>query len=370
IVIMGLISRLKKIIEKECVQEPCVLLKITTNTAENHHPDEAPVAAGGFDGGEKTESEEKKKKKSFWRWPALCFPRLRAAKYDLAKAEKKYQAEAGSYWTSTDGHIRNHYKIGPKLGQGGFGFVYEGTRCKDGLEVAVKFSVKPPNMPYIRPGHPEEVPMEIGLTLMANKSPQIIKLLDWEDNKDHYVMVMERPMPSMDLRSFVKLHGERLDEGTARKVMRQAIEAANVCMKSGVFHRDIKMENLLVNQDTMEVKLIDFGCGAQLKKFAYEVFSGITNAYCPPEVTVNGTYYAKPTTVWSLGILLFMMACGYYPTHYDLDLINKKSWTRPGLSQECCQLISACLQSDPQQRINLEKMHLHDWFKVLSLKMS
>uniref|UniRef100_A0A8C1U4T0 non-specific serine/threonine protein kinase n=1 Tax=Cyprinus carpio TaxID=7962 RepID=A0A8C1U4T0_CYPCA len=160
---MGLISRLKKIIEKECVQEPCVLLKITTNTAENHHPDEAPVAAGGFDGGEKTESEEKKKKKSFWRWPALC-------------------------------HIRNRYKIGPKLGQGGFGFVYEGTRCKDGLE----------------PGHPEEVPMEIGLTLMASKSPQIIKLLDWEDNKDHYVMVMERPMPSMDLRSFVKRAGPDL----------------------------------------------------------------------------------------------------------------------------------------------------------------
>ncbi len=104
--------------------------------------------------------------------------------------------------------------------------------------------------------------MEIGLTLMANERPQIIKLLNWEDNKDHYVMVMERPMPSMDLRSFVKLHGERLDEGTARKVMWQAIEAANVCIIRGVFHRDIKMENLLVNQDTMEVKLIDFGCGA------------------------------------------------------------------------------------------------------------
>ncbi len=59
----------------------------------------------------------------------------------------------------------------------------------------------------------------------------------------------------MDLRSFVKLHGERPDEGTARKVIRQAIEAANVCIKRSVFHPDIKMENLLVNQDTMQVKL-------------------------------------------------------------------------------------------------------------------
>ncbi|KAL0172327.1 hypothetical protein M9458_032638, partial [Cirrhinus mrigala] len=91
--------------EKECVQEPCVLLKNTTNTADNHPthlPDEAPVVGGGIDGGKETETEVKKKKKSFWRWPALHFPRRKAAKYDLAKAENKYQAEAGSYRTFTD----------------------------------------------------------------------------------------------------------------------------------------------------------------------------------------------------------------------------------------------------------------------------
>lgn len=82
-------------------------------------------------------------------------------------------------------------------------------------------------------------------------------------------------MPCIDLRNFVKLHGERLDEETARKVMQQVTEAANVCIKRGVFHRDIKMENLLLNQDTMEVKLIDFGCGVQMKRFGYEVFSGM-----------------------------------------------------------------------------------------------
>ncbi|XP_043118045.1 serine/threonine-protein kinase pim-2-like [Puntigrus tetrazona] len=221
-------------------------------------------------------------------------------------------------------------------------------------------------MSYIRvPGHPEAIPMEIALTLTANKSPrppEIIKLLDWEDNEDHYTMVMERPMPCVDLKTFVKLHGERLDEVTAKKIMWQVIEAANSCIKRGVFHRDIKLENLLVNPDNMEVKLIDFGCGAQMQRYGYKVFSG-TKLYCPPEVTVKGRYHAKPTTVWSLGILLFLMACGYYPTEYDLHLISKRSWTRPGLSQECCQIIASCLQSDPKRRINLEKMLLHDWFK-------
>ncbi len=117
--------------------------------------------------------------------------------------------------------------------------------------------------------------MEIGLMLMANNGPsipQIIKLLDWEDDTGHYVMVMECPVPCMDLHSFVKLHGGSLDEGTARHVMRQVIHAANICSKRGVFHRDIKLQNLL---DTMEVKLIDSGCGALMKNSAFKSFSGM-----------------------------------------------------------------------------------------------
>lgn len=113
---------------------------------------------------------------------------------------------------------------------------------------------------------------------MANKGrrvPQIIKLLDWEDNTDHYIMVMERPLPCMDLFSFMELHGGILDERTARHVMSQVIRAAKTSCKRGVFHRDIKLENLLVNQDTMEVKLIDFGCGTLMKNTAFKVFSGM-----------------------------------------------------------------------------------------------
>lgn len=119
--------------------------------------------------------------------------------------------------------------------------------------------------------------MEIGLTLMANKGPsvpQIIKLLDWQDDPDHYVMVLKRPMPSMSMFSFVKL-GQRLNEGMARNVMWQVIHAANICCERGVFHRDIKLENLLVNPDTLEVKLINFRCGTLMKDSAYVAFNGM-----------------------------------------------------------------------------------------------
>ncbi|KAF4115902.1 hypothetical protein G5714_003391 [Onychostoma macrolepis] len=84
--------------------------------------------------------------------------------------------------------------------------------------------------------------------------PQIIKPLDWHDSTDHYIMVLERSMPCVNLFCFVKLHGGSLDEGMAQNVIRQVINAANVCCERGVFHCDIKLENLLINQDTMKVR--------------------------------------------------------------------------------------------------------------------
>ncbi|XP_016313657.1 serine/threonine-protein kinase pim-1-like [Sinocyclocheilus anshuiensis] len=263
-------------------------------------------------------------------------------------------------------HIFWRYEFGHKLGEGGYGCVHAGTRCEDGLKVAVKIADKTPNTPYIRvPGHPRRLPLEIGLTLMANKGPsvpQIIKLLDWQDDPYHYVMVLEQPMPCMSVFNLVKLR-QRLDEKMARHVMWQVIHTANTCCERGVFHQ-VKLENLLVNPDTWEVKLIDFGCGTLMKDSTYMAFNG-TDMFCPPKFDFDGKYHAKPATVWSLGMLLFVMVCRYYPDEKDLHRISKNDWSDPDLSQECCQMIHACLQPDPQRRLILEEMQLHDWLMVV-----
>ncbi|XP_056606101.1 serine/threonine-protein kinase pim-2-like isoform X2 [Triplophysa dalaica] len=258
------------------------------------------------------------------------------------------------------------YKIGEMLGEGGYGAVYEGTRVKDGLKVAVKYVKKSVDTDYIRiPCHPEPLPREIALLILATTGtpvPEIIQLLDWEDKSDHYVMIQECPSPCLDLHSFVCSKGGKVREALAQIIIWQATIAASVCCERGVFHRDIKLNNLLINTDTLDVKLIDFGCGDLWKKSKYKIFQG-TVEYCCPEFYEKFEYHAEPATVWSLGVTLFAMLCGFFPGFQTLDKIKQNRWSRSGLSKECCNLIQSCLQEDPNRRIRLKDILLHEWFE-------
>lgn len=99
--------------------------------------------------------------------------------------------------------------------------------------------------------------------------PEIIQLLDWQVEPDHYIMVLERPMPCQSLYEFLKCYKGTIEEDVSQVIMCQATLAAQKCCQRGVLHRDIKLENLLINPDTLEVKLIDFRCGEILTSAGY-----------------------------------------------------------------------------------------------------
>ncbi|XP_016119179.1 serine/threonine-protein kinase pim-1-like, partial [Sinocyclocheilus grahami] len=151
--------------------------------------------------------------------------------------------------------------------------IFEETRCEDSLPVAVKFTAKTENEPYIGlPDHPRPGPLEVALTVMDNQGPRcghIIKVLDWH----LYIMVLERPSPCVDMHYIWEHHGGLFREDLARYFMWQVIATAAMCCSREVFHRDIKMPNL-VSTETLEVNLIDFGCGDLLKSASYITYSG------------------------------------------------------------------------------------------------
>ncbi|XP_016403091.1 serine/threonine-protein kinase pim-3-like, partial [Sinocyclocheilus rhinocerous] len=121
--------------------------------------------------------------------------------------------------------INSHrYVIVCQLGEGSFGAVYAATRLEDGQKVAIKV-VSSRNTKFISiDGYSKPLPLEVALQILANEGPrveEIIQLLDWRVEPDHYILVLERPVPFEELNWFLLQQMVTIQEDVARVIMRQ-----------------------------------------------------------------------------------------------------------------------------------------------------
>ena len=102
-----------------------------------------------------------------------------------------------------------------------------------------------------------------------------------------------------DLYDYISESGV-LGASVARIIQEQIVETVLDIQSKGVLHGDIKDENILINSDTLEVKLIDFGSGNWINSsHIYNNYEG-TRVYAPPEWMSSRRFYAESLTVWSL----------------------------------------------------------------------
>ncbi|XP_073694032.1 serine/threonine-protein kinase pim-3-like [Garra rufa] len=200
-------------------------------------------------------------------------------------------------------------------------------------------------------------------------SPHSIQLYEWFEHPRKFTLIMEFPDPCESLLDFIN-NNPPMSETTARVIMRQAVQAVQHCVEHGVFHNDIHPENILLRKHTLELKLIDFGCGHLLDRTGYNCtkYRGI-NGYIPPELFIYGKFYCVQTNVWALGVLLYEMM-NRCPPFRDRNQVMEADvrFVNPDLSEECRDLILQCLTRDLSERPVIEEILQHDWFETVDLK--
>lgn len=108
--------------------------------------------------------------------------------------------------------------------------------------------------------------LELSTMRRVQRNPpcdHIIRLFEWFYTEDQVILIMERPPNSVTLFEFIKHSKGHPTERAAKVIVRQIIVALHHCNVCGVHHNHTHLRNILINRDTLQLKLIDFG-GARL----------------------------------------------------------------------------------------------------------
>lgn len=146
------------------------------------------------------------------------------------------------------------------------------------------------------------------------------------------------------------------------------ISAIKYLNDNGIVHRDLKPENILVS-DTGDIRIIDFGLAKKVSSSSLHEIVG-TPYYVAPEVLM--TSYSTECDMWSVGVLLYIMLCGFLPftgnsaNEVFLNIlkgefkIDTPEWSN--ISEQCKDLVRKLLVVKHTERIKASDALNHSWF--------
>ncbi|KAL9247980.1 hypothetical protein vseg_021347 [Gypsophila vaccaria] len=257
------------------------------------------------------------------------------------------------------------YEVMKQLGAGNFG-VARLMRHKVTQELVA--------MKYIERGLKidENVAREI-INHRSLRHPNIIRFKEVVLTPTHLGIVMEYAAGG-ELFERICTAG-RFSEDEARYFFQQLISGVNYCHNMQICHRDLKLENTLLDgSPSPRLKICDFGYSKSSLLHSRPKSTVGTPAYIAPEVLSRREYDGKLADVWSCGVTLYVMLVGAYPFEDPKDPKNfRKTISRimavqykipeyVHLSQDCKNLLSRIFTTNPSTRISIREIKSHPWF--------
>ncbi|CAK0824399.1 unnamed protein product, partial [Prorocentrum cordatum] len=264
------------------------------------------------------------------------------------------------------GKIFDYYDLEKKkIGEGSYGSVCKGKHKRmGGLERAIK-TISKTQMKNLDRFH-----QEIAIMKMMDH-PNIIKLHEtFEDHRNIY-LVMELCKGGELFDRIIEVGS--FNEGQAANLMQQIIRA--IYPRNHICHRDLKPENFLfMTRESISrnlLKIIDFGLSCEFKHGQVLTTKAGTPYYVAPQVLTGK--YDHMSDLWSCGVIMFVMLCGYPPFFGDTDAevlskvrlgnftFNATDWKN--ISDDAKGLIRSLLKMNPKDRFTAEQCLNHVWIK-------
>ena len=260
----------------------------------------------------------------------------------------------------TNNTMIGDFKIGTKLGQGTFSKVCQGIHMPTGEKVAIKIMSKN----QIKEKNDKiriEKEINIQKKLHHQNIVQQYAIIETESK----IYIISEYCSGGELFDYI-VSKRKLYEVEACRIYQQLISGLEYLHKQRICHRDLKPENLLFDSKH-NLKIADFGLSNDYHKGKLSTPCG-SPCYAAPEMVTGKKYSGSSVDIWSSGIVLYTMVCGFLPFEDDnqnilFGKIAKGLFSLPSfLSQSCKDLLKKILVTDPNKRYGFEEIKHHSWF--------
>ena len=270
--------------------------------------------------------------------------------------------------------VRVKYRINPKeIGHGHYGVV---RKCMD-RETKVWYAIK--SIRKSKVGKVDVLKREVAL-LKECDHPNIIQLVEVHEDQKYLHLITELCTGGeLFDRIIEKTQSDEghFSERDATNLVRSILDAIAYCHdQKGIVHRDLKPENFLFQTDDEDavIKIIDFGLSRHDNMQAGIMNTKVgTPYYVAPEVL--NRVYTKSCDIWSIGVISYILLCGYPPFYGDTDTqifdsvrAGRFDFPSPdwdGISDVAKDFIRSLLRIVPSERLSASQALAHPWLKEM-----